>query len=84
MAKAFFKVSPGKNLGSMEVDGESMTPILRSGDWVIFCEDGRVSGNGLYVVNFSDRLMVKILQLTLRDILKIVSVNPNFKATRSI
>ncbi|OSQ26085.1 hypothetical protein CCON61_01375 [Campylobacter concisus] len=41
---------------------------------------GGVSGNGLYLVNFSDRLMVKILQLTLRDILKIVSVNPNFQS----
>ena len=32
------------------------------------------------MVNFSDRLMVEILQLTLRDILKIVSVNPNFQS----
>ncbi|MGP1360704.1 S24 family peptidase, partial [Campylobacter sp.] len=43
------------------VEGESMTPMLRSGDWVIFCEDGAFTGDGLYVVNFSDQLMVKIL-----------------------
>lgn len=36
IAKAFFKVSLGKNLGSMEVNSESMMPMLRSGDWVIF------------------------------------------------
>ncbi len=80
IAKAFFKVPPGKNLGSMEVEGESMTPMLRSGDWVIFREDGAFTGDGLYVVNFSDQLMVKILQLTPRGMLKIVSVNPNFQS----
>jgi bacteriophage CI repressor helix-turn-helix domain len=80
IAKAFFKVPPGKNLNSMEVDGESMTPMLRSGDWVIFREDGEFTGDGLYVVNFSDQLMVKILQLTPRGMLKIVSVNPNFQS----
>ena len=80
IAKAFFKVPPGKNLNSMEVEGESMTPILRSGDWVIFREDGEFTGDGLYVVNFSDQLMAKILQLTPRGMLKIVSVNPNFQS----
>ncbi len=80
IAKAFFKVPPGKNLNSMEVEGESMTPMLRSGDWVIFREDGAFTGDGLYVVNFSDQLMVKILQLTPRGMLKIVSVNPNFQS----
>nr|DAP45015.1 MAG TPA: Repressor protein CI [Caudoviricetes sp.] len=80
IAKAFFKVPPGKNLGSMEVEGESMTPMLRSGDWVIFREDDAFAGDGLYVVNFSDQLMVKILQLTPRGMLKIVSVNPNFQS----
>ena len=80
IAKAFFKVPPGKNLGSMEVEGESMTPVLRSGDWVIFREDGAFTGDGLYVVNFSDQLMAKILQLTPRGMLKIVSVNPNFQS----
>ena len=80
IAKAFFKVPPGKNLNSMEVEGESMMPMLRSGDWVIFREDGAFAGDGLYVVNFSDQLMVKILQLTPRGMLKIVSVNPNFQS----
>ena len=80
IAKAFFKVPPGKNLNSMEVEGESMTPMLRSGDWVIFREDGAFAGDGLYVVNFSDQLMAKILQLTPRGMLKIVSVNPNFQS----
>ena len=80
IAKAFFKVPPGKNLNSMEVEGESMMPMLRSGDWVIFREDGAFAGDGLYVVNFRDQLMVKILQLTPRGMLKIVSVNPNFQS----
>ena len=80
IAKAFFKVPPGKNLNSMEVEGESMMPMLRSGDWVIFREDGEFTGDGLYVVNFSDQLMAKILQLTPRGMLKIVSANPNFQS----
>ncbi|WP_180999950.1 hypothetical protein [Campylobacter concisus] len=47
-------------------------------------EDGAFTGDGLYMVNFSNQLMVKILQLTPYGMLKIVSVNPDFKATRSI
>ncbi|MGP1484878.1 MAG: LexA family transcriptional regulator [Campylobacter sp.] len=80
ISKAFFKVPPNKNVCSIQVDGESMMPILKPGDWVIFYEDGNFKGDGLYVLNFSGQLMVKILQLTPQGMLKIISANKDFQS----
>lgn len=78
IAKAFFKTPPKKELNAIEISGESMLPMLHDGDWVIFCDDGEFRGDGLYVVNFSGQLMAKVLQLSPKGELKIISVNPNF------
>ena len=78
IAKAFFKTPPKKELNAIEISGESMMPMLHDGDWVIFCDDGEFRGDGLYVVNFSGQLMAKVLQLSPKGELKIISVNPNF------
>jgi len=43
-------------------------------------EGGAFTGDGLYMVNFSNQLMVKILQLMPYGMLKIVSVNPDFQS----
>lgn len=80
IAKAFFKTPPKKELNAIEISGESMMPMLHDGDWVIFCDDGEFRGDGLYVVNFSGQLMAKVLQLSPKGELKIISVNPNFKS----
>lgn len=79
ISKAFFKAPPGKEVCSMEIEGESMLPVLKPGDWVIFSEDGIFKGDGLYVVNFSNQLMVKILQITPQGTLKIISANKEFQ-----
>mgnify|MGYP002741402125 FL=1 len=80
ISRAFFKTQPKKELNAIEISGESMMPMLHDGDWVIFCDDGEFRGDGLYVVNFSGQLMAKVLQLSPRGELKIISVNPNFKS----
>ncbi|MDO5046315.1 S24 family peptidase [Campylobacter sp.] len=80
ISKAFFKAPPGKEVCSMEIEGESMLPVLKPGDWVIFLEDGIFKGDGLYVVNFSNQLMVKILQITPQGTLKIISANKEFQS----
>lgn len=80
ISRAFFKTPPKKELNAIEISGESMMPMLHDGDWVIFCDDGEFRGDGLYVVNFSGQLMAKVLQLSPRGELKIISVNPNFKS----
>lgn len=78
ISRAFFKTPPKKELNAIEISGESMMPMLHDGDWVIFCDDGEFRGDGLYVVNFSGQLMAKVLQLSPKGELKIISVNPNF------
>ncbi len=80
ISRAFFKTPPKKELNAIEISGESMMPMLHDGDWVIFCDDGEFKGDGLYVVNFSGQLMAKVLQLSPKGELKIISVNPNFKS----
>ena len=80
ISRAFFKTPPKKELNAIEISGESMMPMLHDGDWVIFCDDGEFRGDGLYVVNFSGQLMAKVLQLSPKGELKIISVNPNFKS----
>nr|DAO49609.1 MAG TPA: Repressor protein CI [Caudoviricetes sp.] len=80
ISRAFFKTQPKKELNAIEISGESMMPMLHDGDWVIFCDDGEFRGDGLYVVNFSGQLMAKVLQLSPKGELKIISVNPNFKS----
>ena len=80
ISRAFFKAPPKKELNAIEISGESMMPMLHDGDWVIFCDDGEFRGDGLYVVNFSGQLMAKVLQLSPKGELKIISVNPNFKS----
>lgn len=80
ISKSFFKAPPGKEVCSMEIEGESMLPVLKPGDWVIFSEDGIFKGDGLYVVNFSNQLMVKILQITPQGTLKIISANKEFQS----
>lgn len=78
ISRSFFKTPPKKELNAIEISGESMMPMLHDGDWVIFCDDGEFRGDGLYVVNFSGQLMAKVLQLSPKGELKIISVNPNF------
>ncbi|MCD8212608.1 MAG: transcriptional regulator [Campylobacter sp.] len=80
IAKAFFKTPPGQNLSGIEIVGESMMPVLKPGDWVMFVDDGEFKGDGLYVLNFSGQLMVKILQLTPKGMMKIVSVNKDYQS----
>ncbi|EKH6869351.1 LexA family transcriptional regulator, partial [Campylobacter coli] len=62
LSKAFFKTIP-KNVKAIKVDGYSMIPMLLPDSWVIFEEVHEYQGDGLYILNFDNQLMVKLLQL---------------------
>ncbi|EAK4519176.1 LexA family transcriptional regulator, partial [Campylobacter coli] len=62
LSKAFFKTTP-KNVKAIKVDGYSMIPMLLPDSWVIFEEIHEYQGDGLYILNFDNQLMVKLLQL---------------------
>lgn len=78
--KAFFKLPPSKNARAIRVDGYSMIPVLLPDSWVIFEEENEFKGDGLYVINYSGQLMVKLLQLTPKGILRVISKNEDFES----
>lgn len=79
--KAFFKTPPSKNIKAIKVDGYSMIPMLMPDSWVIFEETNEFKGDGLYVLNYNNQLMVKLLQLNpFEKLLEIISVNKEYKS----
>ncbi|MCH3709322.1 helix-turn-helix domain-containing protein [Campylobacter coli] len=80
LSKAFFKTTP-KNVKAIKVDGYSMVPMLLPDSWVIFEEIHEYQGDGLYILNFDNQLMVKLLQLDpISKVLDIISVNKDYKS----
>ncbi len=79
--KAFFKAIPSHNIKAIRVDGYSMIPLLFPDSWVIFEEGNEFKGDGLYIINYANQLMVKLLQLNpITNILEIISTNKNYKS----
>ncbi|HEG4708239.1 TPA: helix-turn-helix transcriptional regulator [Campylobacter jejuni] len=80
LSKAFFRTTP-KNVKAIKVDGYSMIPMLLPDSWVIFEEIHEYQGDGLYILNFDNQLMVKLLQLDpISKVLDIISVNKDYKS----
>ncbi|EAI5149311.1 helix-turn-helix transcriptional regulator [Campylobacter jejuni] len=80
LSKAFFKTTP-KNMKAIKVDGYSMVPMLLPDSWVVFEETHKYQGDGLYILNFDNQLMVKLLQLDpISKVLDIISVNKDYKS----
>ena len=77
--KMLFKSLPSKNLRAIQVDGYSMAPMLMPDSWVIFEIDRQFEGDGLYIINWRNVLMVKKIQLDMGSgKLRIVSANPDY------
>ena len=80
LSKAFFKTTP-TNVKAIKVDGYSMIPMLLPDSWVIFEEIHEYQGDGLYILNFDNQLMVKLLQLDpISKVLDIISVSKEYKS----
>lgn len=82
VAKSLFKLPPNVNkLYAIKVDGESMVPRLLPDSWVIFEEQNSWSGDGLYVINYNNVLMVKLIEVNPKNgNLYIKSVNPQYSS----
>lgn len=75
----FFKtIMKNEKLRIAQVDGYSMIPMLFPDSWVIFEKGNDFRGDGLYVINYNDNLMVKILQKKPNGNLYIKSVNKDY------
>lgn len=79
--RGLFERPPRGRLGIMQVDGYSMTPMLWHDNWVIFEEIERFTKDGLYILNFDNTLMVKLLQADLiSGKIDIISSNKDYKS----
>lgn len=75
-----FKTPPPKKLFAMQVDGYSMTPMIFPDSWVVFDDTTQFKGDGLYVINWRNVLMVKLLQVNSEGMIRIVSANKEYES----
>ena len=79
--KVLFKTPPKGTVRAVQIDGHSMIPMLYPDAWVLFDETSEYSGDGLYVINWQDILMVKLLQVDFATgLLHIKSANPEYQS----
>ena len=64
----------GANLSAIRVEGDSMEPLLRSGD-EIFVDRNKRSGEGIFVVRIGDALHVKQVQASAPGRIALISAN---------
>lgn len=81
-SRMLFKVCPKNTNGirCMPVEGYSMVPMLYPDSWVIADVTAKFEGDGLYIINYCDRFMVKLLQKSPDGALDIISVNQQYKS----
>ncbi len=79
--KILFKNIPNENIKAIQVDGYSMIPMLYPDSWVLFGEQNEYNGDGLYIINWQNILMVKLLQIDFAtNKLYIKSVNKDYQS----
>ena len=67
----------GADLSAIRVEGDSMEPVLRSGDEILV-DRGKRSSEGIHVVRVGDALHVKQVQPIGPGRLRLVSANPAY------
>lgn len=81
LPKTFFKsMMDERKLRAIQVVGDSMLPKLHSGDCVIIDINNKFLGDGLYVINYNDILMVKMLQFLPNNNILVKSLNPDYSS----
>ncbi|MDR2790246.1 MAG: S24 family peptidase [Campylobacteraceae bacterium] len=82
VSSLYFKTpQKAENLRATQVDGYSMLPMLLPDSWIIFdVTKTSYDGDGLYVFNWNNILMVKLLQITPEGKFKIISRNPDYES----
>ena len=64
----------------MQVDGYSMIPMIFPDSWVVFDDTTHFRGDWMYVINWRNVLMVKLLQVNHDGMIRIVSVNKEYES----
>ena len=79
-AQMLFKtrITHPQRLRCMQVSGYSMVPMLFPDSWVIADVTAKFEDDGLYIVNYAGKFMVKLLQKSPDGVLHIKSVNKEY------
>lgn len=79
-SRMLFKVCPKNTsrIRCMPVEGYSMVPMLYPDSWVIADVTAKFEGDGLYIINYCDNFMVKLLQKSPDGTLHIKSINKEY------
>lgn len=78
---SIFKTPPPKKIFAMQVDGYSMIPMIFPDSWVIFDNCKQFKGDGLYIINWDDCLMVKQISATpKKGVIQIISANKDYQS----
>jgi transcriptional regulator with XRE-family HTH domain len=68
-----------ENLAAFRAEGDSMTPTISSGDFVVVNFDPNYRGDGIYLVQLYESLLIKRLQRQLDNTILLISDNPSYR-----
>lgn len=78
--KSFFRtpINTSKVKG-IQVDGDSMEPTLRDGDYVLIDENTTFGVNGIYAIQLGGQILIKRLQFKMDGTILIISDNSKYQ-----
>ncbi|MCG3675619.1 helix-turn-helix transcriptional regulator [Aliarcobacter butzleri] len=77
--KSFFRTPINTNkVKGICVDGDSMEPTLRDGDYVLIDENINFGTNGIYAIQYGGQILIKRLQFKMDGTIIIISDNTKY------
>lgn len=77
--KSFFRTPINTNkVKGICVDGDSMEPTLRDGDYVLIDEGTKFGTNGIYAIQYGGQILIKRLQFKMDGTIIIISDNTKY------
>jgi len=79
--KSFFRTPINTNkVKGIQVDGDSMEPTLRDGDYVLIDENTTFGVNGVYAIQLGGQILIKRLQFKMDGTVLIISDNSKYQS----
>ena len=79
--KSFFRTPINTNkIKGIQVDGDSMEPTLRDGDYVLIDENTIFGVNGIYAIQLGGQILIKRLQFKMDGTILIISDNSKYQS----